>query len=140
MVLGYHFIFTAYGFWLPNDPRGSWSDTIRVYDLLQFGPATKIDATESFAHAEHDRTLRLKAKEALRYDPVQFSGVQARAIARGFDIAATEAGYPIYALAILRDHSHAVVGPHPHHIDRIAAHRKAKATMRLNREALHPFA
>jgi len=33
MVLGYHFIFSAYGFWLPNDPRGSWSDTIRVYDL-----------------------------------------------------------------------------------------------------------
>jgi hypothetical protein len=66
MVFGYHFIFSAYGFWLPNDPRGSWSDTIRVYDLLQFGPATKIDTTESVAHTKHDRALRLKAKEALR--------------------------------------------------------------------------
>lgn len=25
MVLAYHVIFGAYGFWLPNDPRGSWS-------------------------------------------------------------------------------------------------------------------
>ena len=39
MVLGYHIILSAYGFWLPNDPRGSWSDTIRVYELLRFGSA-----------------------------------------------------------------------------------------------------
>lgn len=25
MVIGYHVIFSTYGFWLPNDPRGSWS-------------------------------------------------------------------------------------------------------------------
>jgi hypothetical protein len=28
MILGYHVIFGAYGFWLPNDPRGSWSDFV----------------------------------------------------------------------------------------------------------------
>ena len=27
MVHGYHVILAAYGFWLPNDPRGSWSDS-----------------------------------------------------------------------------------------------------------------
>jgi hypothetical protein len=50
MVLGYHIILSAYGFWLPNDPRGSWSETIRVYELLQFGPATKVKTTRSVAH------------------------------------------------------------------------------------------
>ena len=30
MVLGYHIIRTAYGFWLPNDPWGSWSATAPV--------------------------------------------------------------------------------------------------------------
>jgi len=25
MVIASHDIFTFYGFWLPNDPRGSWS-------------------------------------------------------------------------------------------------------------------
>ena len=28
MILGFHVVFGAYGFWLPNDPRGSWSDFV----------------------------------------------------------------------------------------------------------------
>ena len=90
MVYGYHFIFSAYGFWLPNDPRGSWSDTIRVFDLLQFGPATKVTTTRNLAHEAHDRERRLVAKNALRYPPVRFTGIQARAIARGFSVAVDE--------------------------------------------------
>ena len=38
-VLAYHLILTAYGFWLPNDPRGSWSDFVRAWELRRFGPA-----------------------------------------------------------------------------------------------------
>ena len=41
MVLAYHLIFTAYGFWLPNDPRGSWSDFVRAWELFITGKATK---------------------------------------------------------------------------------------------------
>jgi hypothetical protein len=29
MVAGYHLIWTVYGWWLPNDPRGSSSQSIR---------------------------------------------------------------------------------------------------------------
>jgi hypothetical protein len=43
MVLAYHVIFTAYGFWLPNDPRGSWSEWVGSWELLKFGRATKTD-------------------------------------------------------------------------------------------------
>jgi hypothetical protein len=28
MILAYHSIFSMYGFWLPNDPRGSGSDYV----------------------------------------------------------------------------------------------------------------
>ena len=31
-VLVAHVIITAYGFWLPNDPRGSWSDFVGAWD------------------------------------------------------------------------------------------------------------
>ena len=41
MVHGYHIIMPVYGFWLPNDPRGSWSDTVRKWELTRFGPPTK---------------------------------------------------------------------------------------------------
>ena len=43
MVIAYHLILSAYGFWLPNDERGSWSDFVRSYELYAFGPATKAD-------------------------------------------------------------------------------------------------
>jgi hypothetical protein len=41
MVAGYHLIWTVYGYWLPNDPRGSTSREIRV-ELLQQGCATVV--------------------------------------------------------------------------------------------------
>jgi REP element-mobilizing transposase RayT len=140
MVLAYHFIFSAYGFWLPNDPRGSWSDTVRVFDLLKFGPATKVNTTRSVAHVPHDRAKRMEAKKALKYPPVRFSGLQARAIARGFWLAAKEGNYIFRALAILPDHCHMVIERHLASIDHIARHLKAKATARLGAEGMHPLA
>jgi REP element-mobilizing transposase RayT len=140
MVLGYHFIFSAYGFWLPNDPRGSWSATIRNFDLLRFGPATKVTTTRSLANRPHDMNRRLAAKRALRYPPVRFTGEQARAIARGFSTAANERDYIIHALAILPDHAHLVMACNQRHIDRIAAHLKARATQRMSDDRIHPLA
>jgi REP element-mobilizing transposase RayT len=140
VILGYHFIFSAYGFWLPNDPRGSWSDTIRQLDLLQFGPATKVTTARNLAHDEHDRTLRFQAKRALLHKPVRFTGIQARAIYRGFLVAQEEAGYEVCALSIMPDHVHLVMHAHPRGADLIARHLKSKATRQLTREGLHPFA
>lgn len=139
MVLGYHFL-TAYGFWLPNDPRGSWSEVVREFELRRFGPATKVHTTRSVAAKPHDVPLRRQAKNAVRYNPVTFTGVQARAIARGFAIAAAEAGYIVHALAILPDHAHLILARHGKHTATIAAHLKAKATRQMNEEHIHPLA
>ena len=84
MVIASHVIFSAYGFWLPNDPRGSWSDFVGSWELLRFGRATKADVTHSLAAEPHNHALRLAAKKLLRYSPVQFTGIQARAVGRGF--------------------------------------------------------
>ena len=131
MVLGFHFIFSAYGFWLPNDPRGSWSDTVRSFDLLRFGPAKRPNTAASVAHVPHNHDLRNAAKQELRYPPVQFTGHQARAIARGISTAAATHQYIIYALTIMPDHIHLVMAAHPRPIDQISAHLKAKATTRM---------
>ena len=84
MILAYHSIFGAYGFWLPNDPRGSWSEVVRTWELLRFGPATKTTERRSLAWDEHDQELRLRAKAALKFPPVEFTGAQAKAIGDGF--------------------------------------------------------
>lgn len=71
MVLAYHLIVTAYGFWLPNDPRGSWSDFVRSWELFWYGASSKVTTRASLAKRDHDRDLRRAQKSALRYDPVR---------------------------------------------------------------------
>jgi REP element-mobilizing transposase RayT len=140
MIHGFHFILSAYGFWLPNDPRGSWSDTVREFSLRKYGPATKVTTTRSVAHHSHDQQERLAAKKSLRYPPVLFTGVQAVAIAQRLAIALSEHGYVEHALAILPDHTHLIMAYHERHIDKIAAHLKANATYSLASQDLHPLA
>lgn len=139
MILAYHAIFTAYGFWLPNDPRGSWSDFVGSWELFHFGPATKTDARRSIATKPHDRTLREAAKCALKYPAVHFDGHQALAVARGFAEASAEHEYRIFACSILPDHVHVVVGRCDRPIERVVTHLKVRATSRLNAEDRHPL-
>ena len=140
MVLGYHLIFGAYGFWLPNDPRGSWSDFVGGWELVRFGRATKTLDRRSQAAAEHNHELRLRAKQALKFPPVSFTGRQALAVAQGFDIARQEATYHVHACAIMPEHVHLVVARHERNVSRTISHFKAKATMRLADSGLWPNA
>jgi REP element-mobilizing transposase RayT len=139
MVLASHIIFAAYGFWLPNDPRGSWSQWVASWELLKHGRATKVDTYRSMAHVPYDVEARRAAKSALKYLPVRFTGLQARAIARGISNACDDAGYVVRACAIQHDHVHAVVRRHQRQAEVIARHFKAAATRELRRESLHPF-
>ena len=139
MILGFHVIMTAYGFWLPNDPRGSWSDWIRRWELLRFGEATKVTTRKSLAHHPHDHALRLAAKKALMYPPVQFTGEQAREIGAGFAEAASTAGYRLWAASILPEHVHLIIGRHARSIQIVAAHLKGRANAHLAAAGIHPF-
>lgn len=138
MVLAYHITFGAYGFWLPNDPRGSWSDYVGSRELYRYGSATKTRSLESRAREEHDHERRLAAKSALLHPVVEFTGVQARAIAHGIRAARQEAGYEIYACAVMPNHVHLVIARHARHVNQMIGHLKSKATMALHDESLWP--
>lgn len=139
MVIGYHVIIGAYGFWLPNDPRGSWSDFVGSYELYRHRPATKTNVSRSVATAPHDLTLRLDAKKALRYPPVQFTGTQARAIGTGFAHYIRKSGLVVRACAILPDHMHLVIDRCHMSIEHIVIQLKGAATRQLVVEDLHPL-
>jgi REP element-mobilizing transposase RayT len=139
MVIGFHVILTAYGFWLPNDPRGSWSDFVGAWELVRFGRATKTDERRSLAGEPHDRRTRVRAKQVLKYPAVRFTGRQARAIGRGFDALVNRSALSICACSILPEHTHLVVGQHRYPIEQIANLLKGAATRQLMSEGLHPF-
>lgn len=139
LILGYHLILTAYGFWLPNDPRGSWSDFVGAWELLKFGPATKVNSGRSVAAMPHNHELRRAAKAALKYPPVEFTGHQASAIAQGFREACTVHEIRVWACAILPEHVHLVIQRHALRAEGIGWRLKIESTRALRSAGLHPF-
>ncbi len=82
MIHGYHIVIGAYGFWLPNDPRGPWSDFVGAWELVRFGKSTKSLERSELTPAQEKQ--RQQAKLSLRFPAVQLTGVQARAVGSGF--------------------------------------------------------
>jgi len=141
VVRAYHVIFSAYGFWLPNDPRGSWSDFVRSWELFRAGgPATKVDTRRSDASRPHDRQARLQMKQALRYPPVVFDGRQAQSIGHGFAQMIRKANYQVFACSILPEHVHMVLGRYRYRVETMVRLLKAEATTALMQHGRHPLA
>ena len=122
MIHGYHIILPMYGFWLPNDPRGSWSEFVRSWELTRFGKASSFYLKErpllNSLHAE--KVDQRSAKELLKYDPVSLTGLQALSIGHGFGKQVTTSQYTIWACAILPEHTHLVVARHSYKAEQIA--------------------
>ena len=138
MIHGYHIILPMYGFWLPNDPRGSWSEFVRKWELARFGKASKsIERRELSASDEESRN---RAKKALTYPAVVIDGQQALAIARGFAEKTSSSNYTIWACSILPEHTHLVIARHMYKVEQIANLLKGAATRRIIAEGRHPLA
>lgn len=140
MAVATHCIWGAYGFWLPNDPRGSGSNFVGSYKLWQAaGNATPVDSTHSVAHQPHDRTRRLAAKVVLQKPPMLFTAAQIAAIVQGFTNTVTDAHYIIYACAIMPDHVHVVLGHDEFESKKVVTHLKSFGTKEINRRGLNPY-
>mgnify|MGYP000579337920 CR=1 FL=1 len=131
MVLAYHVIFSTYGFWLPNDPRGSNSDFVGAKHLLKFGAATKVRDRRSHALDPHNRALRAAAKQSLTYPPVTFTEQQLQAVARRFARCLQRTNCVIVVCAILPQHTHMVVQRHRYEIEKLINLMKGDATRQL---------
>jgi REP element-mobilizing transposase RayT len=141
MVHGYHVILCAYGFWLPNDPRGSWSEFVGNWELVRFGRTTRALPRRSLAElTPAELRQREAARKALKYPPVQFTDRQARAIGRGFATARQRSSYTIWACAILPEHTHLVIARHRYQVEQVANLLKGESTRKIVEEKLHPLA
>lgn len=137
-MIAFHVVFGTYGFWLPNDPRGSWSQYVGSRQIYEFGPATKTDDRRSVAGRSHDRTHRLAAKKELKYPPVVLTGPQALAVGNGFFAAIGESDYVLHACSILPDHVHIVLVRDRRQWSTTMGHLKGRATQHLIAECNWP--
>ena len=141
MIHGYHVILGAYCFWLPNDPRGSWSEFVGKWELVRFGRTSmSIERQDLETLSDAELAQREEARRALKYPPIQFTGAQARAIGNGFADACRHSSYTIWACSILPQHTHLVIARHTYKVERIVNRLKGASTRELCDAGLHPLA
>jgi REP element-mobilizing transposase RayT len=113
MVLAHHLIFVAYGWWLPNDPRGSMSHQIRDDVIAELGELHH--GRKKVQPASRDiRAFYENAKRVLQFPLLTFQSEEVDAVARAFDEVIRAERYTCYACAIMWDHVHLVVRKHKH--------------------------
>jgi REP element-mobilizing transposase RayT len=137
MIHGYHVVWGTYGFWLPNDPRGSWSDFVASWELARFGTTTRPTEGTAIDDSRWAR-WRVEAEQAMTYPSVALSGKQARSVGRGFANAVSKSQYTIWACSILPQHVHLVIARHRYKVEQIANLLKREATRQLKNDLLHP--
>ena len=139
MVLAHHVVSGAYGFWLPNDPRGSWSEFVASWELFRYGPATKTTERRSLAQRPHSVSQRLESKTALSRTAVQFTEAQRFAVAAGFADYIERSGLEVYACSVLPDHVHLTFRRFRLDAEQVLIQLKAAATRSLVEKGIHPF-
>ena len=111
MVAAYHLIWTAYGWWLPNDPRGSSSHEIRVEKIMPLG---ELHHGRKFVQPlpSEIRQFYEQARDELQHPLLTFSTDDITMIGSCFAQVIGERGYTCYACAILPDHVHLLIRRH----------------------------
>ena len=131
MVIAYHLIWTLYGLWLPNDPRGSTSHRIRQNIITTLG---------ELHHGRRDvqpagwdiRKFYNNAPTVLKHALLTISPSEREIIAASFAQTVEERKYTCYACAIMPDHVHMLIRKH-----RDTAEQMIANLQQNSRDALH---
>jgi REP element-mobilizing transposase RayT len=130
MIAGYHLIWTAYGWWLPNDPRGSTSHCIRRAAIAGLGELhygrKKIQPAGPIV-----RDFRDAARSILKHPLLTFSEKEIQAIGNSFAGVIRDEKYTCYGCAIMPDHIHLLIRKH-----RDQAHTMIEHFQASSREAV----
>ncbi|MEX0775391.1 MAG: hypothetical protein WD042_06705 [Phycisphaeraceae bacterium] len=111
MVISHHLMWTLYGWWLPNDPRGSTSHVIRN-DLLRDLGELHFGRKKIQPAGRDIRSFYEQAAQRLKHDQLAFAPDQFPIVAEAFADAIRGCRYTCYALAIMPDHVHLIIRKH----------------------------
>jgi REP element-mobilizing transposase RayT len=129
MIIAYHAIFTTYGTWLPNDPRGSYSkeiynEQLRLLGEIKYGRQIP-PPRKSISRFYSEAIPSLKRAQFLINDRTR------EIVAAGFETAAQRLNIDIPACAIMDDHIHIIVFRSQYRIEYLVNQFKGAATRAL---------
>jgi REP element-mobilizing transposase RayT len=120
-VIAHHLVWTIYGTWLGNDPRGSGSTEVYTPKLAALGKAhlgrRKVQPTRNKV-----RDFYKVAEAKLQYPVIRFILEQILEVGHAFARLIQEQSYTCYACAIMPDHVHLVVRKHKHSGEEMIEH------------------
>jgi REP element-mobilizing transposase RayT len=141
MVAGFHLAWTAYGWWLPNDPRGSSSHEIRVENVAELGELHHGRKAVQPRGAEIRRFYDA-ARGALAHPLRTLVAEEIELVGRSFGQVIKDRRYTCYACAVMPDHVHALIRKHRDHAETMIEHLQAASRQELiqagRRSQTHP--
>jgi REP element-mobilizing transposase RayT len=130
MVIAHHLIWTAYGWWLPNDPRGSGSRVIRNDIIAELGELHY--GRKKMQPAARDvRHFYEQARQVLRHPLLRFEADCRELIAAAFADVIKQKQYTCYACAIMPDHIHILIRKHKNLAEEMIEHFKQFSRQKL---------
>ena len=138
MVAAYHLIWTAYGHWLPNDPRGSMSQEIRCAKIAPLGELhlgrKRIQPAGQLIKEFYDA-----ARGILQHELLSFDQKQIEIIGQSFAEVVRTREYTCYGCAIMPDHVHLVIRKHRDKAEEMIANfQDASRLAVLSEHGTHP--
>ena len=127
MIIAYHAIFTTYGTWLPNDPRGSYSKSIYQAELAELG---QIRYGRQTPRPDRRRVQRFRAAAMRRLSrqPFYITNATRPIVADAFCVVVQRLDLNVPACSIMNDHVHLLVLRSKHRIEYLIGQFKGAAT------------
>ena len=133
IVIAHHLIWTAYGCWLPNDPRGAMSHTIRNDVLAELGDLHYGRKEVQPASADI-RLFYAAADERLTHPRMEFLPHEIVRLGAAFSQAIADARYTCYACAIMPDHTHVLIRKHRDQAENMIARLQTAGRLALQKD------
>ncbi len=142
LVIAHHLIWTVYGWWLPNDPRGSGSQTIVSDVIAQLGVLHH--GRRSLQPAGHEvRAFYERAANVLRHELRKLDRPAIQVVGKALAAVIARERYTCWACAIMPDHVHLLIRKHKHQAEDMIEHLKRESRLRLSSAGLfdadHPI-
>ncbi len=141
MIIAHHLIWTAYGWWLPNDPRGSYSRTVATDVIAELGElhyGRKRVQPPGYVIREFYQ----QAAKVLKHPLLKLDEPARAVIADAFATVIRRERYTCYACAIMPDHVHILIRVHKHDakvmVERLQEFSRARLRETHHRVADHP--
>lgn len=131
MIIAYHAIFTTYGTWLPNDPRGSYSKAIYNEELAELG---RIRYGRQAPQPDRQRMhrFRTEAMRRLSRPPYYVSPATRATVAGGFAEVTKRLKLTVPACTTMNDHVHILLLRSKYRVEYLINQFKGAATAALN--------